>query len=61
MATASAKQPEEIELVLRLTLREAEALKGLTQNEIHEGESRELSSVRYAIWHALDDAKVRSV
>jgi len=58
VAQATAKQPDEIEVVLRLTMKEAEALKAFTQNEMQLDESKELSSIRYSIWHALDDAKV---
>ena len=58
MATAVAKQPDEIQLTIRLTKTEAEALKGFTQNEMIPDEPRELTSIRYAIWHALDDALV---
>lgn len=55
---AVAKVPDEIELVIRLSVKEAEALKAFTQNRMVEEESKELSAFRYAVWEALDDAKV---
>lgn len=53
MARAKLKVPEGVELVLSLTPKEAEILRGFTQNAFTEDESEELSSIWYAIWNAL--------
>lgn len=54
MARARIQVPEGVELVLRLTSKEAEELRGAMQNALYEDESEELSSVRFAIWNALN-------
>ena len=53
MASARLKVPEGVELVLSLTPKEAEILRGFTQNAFTEDEPEELSNIRYAIWNAL--------
>lgn len=54
MARARIQVPEGVELVLSLTPKEAEALRGAMQNALYEDEPEELSSVRFAIWNALN-------
>jgi predicted DNA-binding protein (UPF0251 family) len=57
MATATA-EAQDIVLTLHLSVEEAERLKEVMQNELHQDEAKALADVRRAVWHALNDAGV---